>query len=408
MARGIQIPFTLNPREFLRGLRTIGDGLDDVQDDFRDLERSGDRAADDITRTWDRAGDRIEDSFKGVADRAEAEFDQVERDARRAGSRAGTSMNDGMTGSIRRGSFRGAAGALAAEAGQEVVESWGEAIREGNPAGVFREVFSNAALIGAAAGGPIGAAAGFAVSAFMVPLLDRLSQEKANVSAAVESLFSDVSTDSELTGAEAGRAFARGFIDEASIPGQVQEALGLESALDSAREVNRIAQLTGLSYADVQLAILGNRDALDRVAAKLGENEALYDRNRDAAGKVKDVDANRLAELNKQKDRLNEQKGALDKISGVGGQIRDKNRETAALVAQQRNAQNEIRIATSGTKDHLNSMRVPNVGPMRDGLASAAASAERAERAINRIPSQKTVTITTELGGAYRGKRLPI
>lgn len=348
MARAIRIPFTADPREFIRGL-----GL--MEDDVKQFERR--------LRDSEDAGDQLEDNL-------EQNFRNIARDADRAGEKAGRSFDQQMTTNVRKGSFRGAAGALLAETGQELVESWGEAIREGNPAGVVREVFSNAALIGAAAAGPIGAGVGMAIS-LVTSFIDTSEARREAIRSSVNSLFDGISGDTEIIGQEAAAAYWRGFVTEADIPGRVQEALGLDNARDAAAEVSRISRETGLSVADVSLAIIGNRDALGVVGERIAANNRLYDETLDKAGQVKDVDFDRFLQLQDQADALNDQKAELSNLLDLGGSIKSLNEESARLQWEQAEALNEIKADAQGIEVTFKRTRTPEVADFVDDMGVA-------------------------------------
>lgn len=74
MARGIQLAFTLNPREFLRGLKQIEVDLGDVKDALGDVADAGDDALDGLdTKDAERGLEGIADA----ADEAERALDDI-------------------------------------------------------------------------------------------------------------------------------------------------------------------------------------------------------------------------------------------------------------------------------------------------------------------------------------------
>lgn len=370
MARAIRIPFTADPREFIRGL-----GL--MEDDVQKFERR--------LRDSEDAGDQLEDNL-------EANFRGIANDAEQAGRKAGSSFDQQLTTNVRKGSFRGAAGALLAETADEFIESWGEAIREGNPAGVIREVFSNAALIGAAAFGPVGAGVGLALS-LVTSFIDTNAKEKENVRNSVAALFDNVVGDQELTGQEAAAAFWRGYVDEAQIPAQVQEALGLETLREAAVEVGRIVGETSLEYETVQKAIIGNSDALGEVRAKQAEVRDEASQAYDLANDMITVDSARADELLRQYRVLDDQDGALGDILAVGERIAEGNQESARALLQGRDYADD-------TRDIFRRTTPPNLDGMNRDLDDAARTADTVQQRVRGVPDPPMSNLTRGLGTA--------
>lgn len=142
---GIRIPFIAEVSDFLRGKRSVTEGLEDVVDSLDDV---GD------------AGEDLERKFKDV-------FDTVQRDSKRAGKDMGDSITDGAR---RAGEgvddFKDEANSTAREAAASFdgsAESIGDA---------FQEVAANAF----AGFGPAGAAAGLAAAAGIGLAIQSLQQ----------------------------------------------------------------------------------------------------------------------------------------------------------------------------------------------------------------------------------------
>lgn len=96
MARGIQLAFTLNPKDFLRGLKVIETDLDDVREALDDVGDAANDALDDLdTRKAERGLKDVGDA----ADKAARDVDDVAdeaKDVERAFSRLGTSARADM------------------------------------------------------------------------------------------------------------------------------------------------------------------------------------------------------------------------------------------------------------------------------------------------------------------------
>lgn len=103
MARGIVLPFTLNPKEFLRGLKRVEVGLDDVKDTLGDVEDAGDDALDGLdTDKAERgledisdAAEDAEDSLTNLGSEAKSEMGKVETAAQKAGAEVESELKDG-------------------------------------------------------------------------------------------------------------------------------------------------------------------------------------------------------------------------------------------------------------------------------------------------------------------------
>lgn len=380
MARGVVIPFTLNPADFLKGIKRIETSLDDVTDAMRTVERSG---------------DSIENAFDGIGRQAEQEFDRVERAARDVDVTAG----------LDRGAGRGRARAreIGAETGQEFVESWGEAVRAGNPADAIGETLTNAGMIGMAAG-PIGAAIGLGV-AVVGGLVAGLGQGRQRVAEATAALWGDVE-QAGLSGRAAAEAYLAGFVDRASIGGRLVDVLGVDDAVQAWGRVGQIVQQTGLDAATVSEAILGNRDALNEVLAAQQANQDGYEQLREQAALLWDVDRTRALELLDQADALDAQKKALDGLVTQGSAQAQANQRAAdaMLVAQ---------AAVAGTAAPMSTVAADSIrsadaaARWRDAMAGAATQAAltrdrlaEARWQADQIPRSITINVLNKLAAS--------
>lgn len=200
MARGVQISLTLNPRDFIRGLKLIESdtekvidaledmedvdldidtdkaerGLEDLedaaedaerafqdlsdeaQDEFRDMERYAEDAGREIENELEDAVDDVETSFSRMGSRFSDEMRDMEQRADRAGNNIENDLRDSTDG----------VGSVGSEYADEFVENWGEGVRSGDLGGVITETLTQSAqVIGNALRGPAGIAAGIGVAA---------------------------------------------------------------------------------------------------------------------------------------------------------------------------------------------------------------------------------------------------
>lgn len=101
MARGVQLAFTLNPKDFIRGLKRIEVDLEGVADAMDDVARSD--AFDDLdTRGAERGLDRVEDAaddagraFDDLGDEARSDLRTVEKAASDAGREVESELEGG-------------------------------------------------------------------------------------------------------------------------------------------------------------------------------------------------------------------------------------------------------------------------------------------------------------------------
>jgi len=147
----INIDLIADVKGVIKGTRQIGDALDDVADDLKDLGKDGDRLEDDLSGAFKgigKEGDRLED-------KASAVFKSVGDDARKAGKDIGREVKDGTD---KAGDGLNEMKDEAAGTAREAAASFGS-IEDG--ADALQEVLANA-FVGF---GPAGAAAGLAAAA---------------------------------------------------------------------------------------------------------------------------------------------------------------------------------------------------------------------------------------------------
>lgn len=422
MARGgIRIPFVADVRDFLRGTRKISDDLDGMQRDLADTARDSGRTAERVEQDWEQAGRESAAAFDRFARDADQAFERVERSARESARTADRALSTGVSGTGLKASL----GILAGEAFQEFTQSWGEAIRGGDPAEAIRELFSNLALVGGAAFGPVGAVAGGVAGFFLTGLYDKLTdaEAKAQLDGAVAQLFDTVTGDAELSGAEAAQAYWRGFLDESDIGNQLQQALGTENVAQAYAEIDRLVRQTGLSVDTVTGAVLGQRDAVELVVDAEGRVQVAIDQTLTRQGEVFDRDRERSNQLGEQVDIYGDQLGAVRELLGIGQTQNEANSEGLRLDRVRRDvlASQTDELAggaeqSSYLRDRLNSTVPPNLAPLASSLSAGAESARLVEERLNRISGRevsvtirerliRTAQLEAQLGGSLAGNQ---
>lgn len=356
MSKGLQIPLSLNPRDWTRGLKIVSNDLDDLR---RDLDRVED-AADDT-------GEGIEDAFTEAGRKAKKVMDDMADDARRSGRQVGDNIDAG----IDEGVDRGAIGEVGAETAGEFVESWGEAIRSGDPASAVTETITNAAQIGGAAG-PVGAAIGLGVAAaggLAMGWYQKMKEQQQNITDSVTVTF-DAVNEAELAGGKAAQAFARGFVNQEDAMESLQTALGAETWGEAVSTIDDMAQDTGIKVETITSALLGNSDALDAIRAGWEDIEDPTQVQEDAVNRILSTGQARATQLA-------EQNGLMDTQAGVMGAISDDMSETA---------------------DKSGKIKTPDFSSTADDLERAAKASKDMYDNVANLPENKTVNVT------YKGK----
>lgn len=325
--RGIRIPLVADVADWLRGTSKVERSLDDLGGDLDQLARRADDNADDIARDFDTA------------------FRRIERDSARAADDATDNL----------GGIRGGARDVGAEAGSEFVQSWGEAIRAGNPSEAVTETFTQAGAIGVAFG-PVGAAVGLGVAAaagLVTAFIGKAQEQQAAIREAGAALFDSIAGDAEISGREAAAAFNRGYVDELDIGNQLQQALGTETVPEAWQKVLDTVRETGLEQETVVGAYLGQKDAVEQVASALDSNNDRYERTLGLLGQSFDkVDGTR-AKYEEQRQSLDEQAAALAAVLGLSEQIRDTQQDNLDLYRLQRDVINNFRLEGTPLGDAL-------------------------------------------------------
>jgi hypothetical protein len=375
MARGIQIPFTLDVRQWRKGIRTVELDLDDLGDEFKDLERDADRALDDI-----------EDSFERVG-----------RAAKQAGDDASRGLKDGIEG----GGAARAGGVLAGEVFDEFIESWGEAVRSGDYGEAIRETFSNLGQIGGAAFGPAGAAGGAIAGLFLTGIYDRITAEnrrEGELQTAIRDIFLGVTDEAAEAGGSSWVAYRDAVIAAARSDEAIAEALGVESFAEAIGVIEQVGKDLGQTWEnDVILALTdagpAGEAAAQRVAAaweesngRISELEADLQAARDKGA----LDLQQQAQQALDQERV--RNGELEK--GVGwlsdqGVIQQGLAEDAQnqytrdqLITTEKKDQ---ALASQETKQAIEQTPDPKLSNLSSSLGLAAGSAASMDKSIRNV-----------------------
>lgn len=286
MARGIVVPFTLDPREFTRQIRRVEYDLADVGDAFESVEGDADEAFRRIERDFDDA------------------VDAMQRDASTGGARVGDNLSDGIR--------RGRVGEVGDEVAEEFTQNFGEAIRSGNPADAILETFTS---LGPALGAlGLGSAV---VAGIIKGIVDRGAEAQQATLDMANDLFAGFVSAGEEAGVSSWQAYRKGLLDEASLDDRLMQALGTDNAVEAWQQVGQIAGETGL---EIETVVAGLTD----FTAKGDEARAIVKETADAvnqdliAAMTGAVEAN-----NDQLNQLRDQSGALDDLVGEQNRVTD-------------------------------------------------------------------------------------
>ena len=259
--KGIEIPLSINPAKLIRGLRITERGFDDLQDEITDVSQAGDRMERDL-----------EDAFRDTA-----------RNADRYGRDTGRNFTDGVE------DGQSTVGQVGAEFGEEFTQSWGEAIRGGNPGEAISETITNSGQLLSVLG-PAGAIAGLGIAAaggFITNFITSAREDSERLTEVAGAFFDGLESGEGSfleRGREAYRAFVRGYTEESAIGDTLAANLDVGSALEAWEEIARIAGETGLDATTVTEAILGQAGAQREVKAAVDENNEAQDRTLDLLG----------------------------------------------------------------------------------------------------------------------------
>lgn len=277
MAKPIEIAFSSDTKEVIRGTKDIADGFDDVSDALRDMEKDSKdatEALEDGSKDAIKSTGKLEDALKDALDGTKNlekdgkdAFDSLSDGARKSGKDTGDSMKGGLSrASEGMDEFKDEANSTAKEAAASFDGS-AESIGD-----VFQELAANAF----AGFGPAGQVAGLAAAIGLGIAITKL-QEAA-----------DVNTEAKEAMAELGREIydTGGKLDEADLANKIADiafALGQEDVWykwgDQAQtNVGMVKDaLEGVSDAiaqDAFKALAGDLEAAGRAQGELGESIA--------------------------------------------------------------------------------------------------------------------------------------
>ena len=111
-------------------------------------------------------------------------------------------------------------------------------------------------------------------------------------------------------------------------------------------------------------------------------------------GRVKDVSSDQFVEQDRIYNKLGDQIAALRSISGLGRDIGSANRDNARLNGEMQRSMQRIKEDSSGVRNYINQVRIPDAGPLSRNMMSAAGGARGVRDAVNQIPRSVTVDVT--------------
>lgn len=275
MAKPIEIQFSSDTSEVIRGTNNIADGFEDVADSLRDLERNSDDATDkleDGSKDAERAAEDLEKQLKDVLDSTDKleksgrdAFDKLADSARAAGKKTGDSMEGGLDRAADgMGEFKDEANSTAREAAASFDGS-AESISD-----VFQELAANAF----SGFGPAGAAAGLAAAVGIGIAISKMQE------------LAETNTEAKEAMAELGREIyaTGGRMDEADLAQKISDiafSLGQEDVWwqwgDQAKTNVGLVKdaLEGVSdeiAKDAFKGLAGDLEAASRAQAELEES----------------------------------------------------------------------------------------------------------------------------------------
>jgi len=269
MAKGINIPFIAEVRDFLRGTKNVEDALDDVVDSLDDVAKeadtSGEKAADafkDVEDAAEDAGKAIDNKFSEKVEEAADEakplekkfkdaFDNVKDASKTAGDSVGKNVNDGFD-KAKEGAdeFKDEAQSTAKEAAASFDGS------ADSIADAFQEVAANAF----AGFGPAGQAAGLAAALGIGVAISKL-QEVADKINEVKEQTGELALEFKDAGGRLEEMNLVGQFDEWLV--QIQDArswfeIWQKDAITNLDNVKEAIEGTGISLGDLYNAFSEN------------------------------------------------------------------------------------------------------------------------------------------------------
>lgn len=364
MAGGLVIPLSLNPREWLRGIRVVERSLQDVEGDLGDVED---------------AGDRLERALKD-------NFDDI-----------GRSTSEGIKGAEKQAGR--AAGALAGEIVDEFVENWGEAVRSGDYAGAVRETLSQLGQIGGAVGGPAGALIGGALALGLTTAFDNALAADTRVRESLSNILDSVAGSGELKGREAYAAFRRGFTDAANIDEQLVEATGTADIAEAYRAITEVAQQTGLAVDTVAQAYLGQSEAIDQVTAAQGLLDSQVAGMAGTVDQVTGAYGEQLTTMSSAEAVLRNQSDAMKELLGTANEQKTANAEALQLYKDREavidgvlSAEADLVVTTRAARTETG-LLTGTAEDLRAELAEAGVGAKQIKDQLAGIPKSQRITV---------------
>lgn len=396
MAKGLVIPLTADIRKFIRGMKVSSEAVEDLGDEFRDVERKSDRAADDIERNFEDAADDSARAFEGLYRDAKAEFDRMERAA------DDVDIDFDVSENIRSGagSAKRAAGALIGEVADELAESWGEAVRSGDYGEAIRDTFSNLAQIGGSLFGPVGAIGGGAASLILTRLYDGLNEGairneelKALADGVASTLFDRIVDQADAAGVSAASQFITSF-ESVEYETQVLEQL-FGSLPDALAAITQQANEWQLSAETVKDAYLGQPAALEEVNGRLADIRALQDANTVLAGKYRAEGEKVPQTLQDQIKALNTAESEMTDLLSTAEGVQEETAKTRAsldtydkLFGSAEGKASDLERETGKVKKNVE--QTPDI--------DIKAKVDRSQ--IDNLPTQKTIDVTARVSVA--------
>jgi hypothetical protein len=392
MGRGIQVPFTLNPREFISGLRTVETGLEGLTAELADLERKSNDALGGIGDGADDAArglGRVDDAAREAAARVDRDLDRAADDAERAFSRFGRSASADMDKVGRAARDVDDDLALVEDEANQSAKEFGAAFR-GDPVEALEEVQSYLSEIVAQKlpgfAGAMATIAGGAVLGLVIAGVEKWREKQEEIRQLATDYLTVIRDEIDPGLRALGDAYGDlidkqltlAVLEEASAAQWADLALLASARGDTVEEYVR-KTLTGEVTTQEQLATIESR------RAKVADEILAATRNGSGAS------AEQLGYLQQQDAALTAQAEAL-RASGdflntnvkATRAAKDAQAAVARATAESYERQRFVNRATSDTADSMGRVR---------------RSVDEIDRAIDRIPdSQRKVVRVTDEG----------
>lgn len=372
MGKGLTIPLSLDPREWLRGIKVVERSLEDFEGSIEEVEDAG-----------QQLGRKLEDVF-----------DDAARDARQAGDKIGDNLSGGMAGGVDTG-FRGkinktSLGIVGAEIADEFVSSWGEAIRAGNPAEAIYETLTNAGQVLAAALPGAGTVVGMGI-ATVTGIVQGIREEEQRIRDSITNAIGGASQ--EVIEAQ-GYTNATAYVDavnevlgaEATKQATLMDLYNVDTFVEALAKAKQEADSVGVASLAVQNIYAGTTDEVESTIGYLEQQKAQTEKNiADLETRLAlSVDGGAAEQVLKQE--LEKENAELQGLIDAGGTRLAQIQTDAGLVE-------DMATQTRLGADYMNDSAVsagdlgvnlgtaarnmPDASLMADRIAASAANAER-------------------------------